>query len=463
MAKISFVFLLILVGSRAIAAPSCEDMAGQMIITNPPPEPSPKIGGVILFDTDFVSANGKETTAEKLAEVRRIINKYNNPAGGIPRFVSTDNEGGGPPATKAERALWKSSKHTAGRPSSVQRLNSLQGFTDMPYAYDMSSPKETEEKTFKMADELSRKEEGANGAGAGITMNFAPVADLCVDGNAIINGIKRCYASGAERVADHVVKSAVAQMSYDIIPSLKHFPGHGASEGDSHQGYAAVNKTYDQLWSEDISVYTNALPRITKADLNQQRQWNEWRVQNKRKPLPLIERNPSIMVGHLNFPNIPELGPKDSQLPASLNPAVVTGWLREKMGFKGLIVTDDIGAMKAITDKYSHLKATKMAIMAGNDQIILTNANGKPFTDADSQEAFLTSICADAPEGSDMLKQIETAYKRILQNKLAYNVMKPEQLDPEMDNLSDAELAAVGVELNSAGEATRMDESPATM
>jgi hypothetical protein len=130
MAKISLIFLMVLTGPLALAGPSCEKMVGQMIITNPPPEPHKDIGGVILFGTNFAGAHNIE-------DVQVIVNKYAHPAGGIPRFVSTDNEGGGPPASKAERDLFNRSHGAEGRPASVQRLNSLQGYHDMPYDFDM--------------------------------------------------------------------------------------------------------------------------------------------------------------------------------------------------------------------------------------------------------------------------------------------------------------------------------------
>jgi beta-N-acetylhexosaminidase len=305
-----------------------------------------------------------------------------------------------------------------------------------------------------MACELIHKEQGENSAGAGINMNFAPVADLCHEGNGVINGLKRCYSADPDRVAEHVYRSSVAQMYYDILPTLKHFPGHGFSEGDSHAGFAEVKKSYEQLWNEDISVYAKALPRIVAQDRVNQEAWNRWRKENGLPAKPVVDRYPAIMVGHLNFCQIPELGKCDDkrnpQLPASLNPKVVTGWLREKIGHKGLIVTDDIGAMKAITDHWTSLQATILAIKAGNDQVILNNnfAQKKPFGNAQDQVKFMGDVCKAASQDAAMYQNIVASYGRIIENKRNYGIMDGGLVDPAVDELSIQQLSDASAELN---------------
>lgn len=406
MKKSNFIFIVaVLMLSTLAHGKSCEEMVGQMIITDPPPPPHKNIGGVIVFKSTL-----KYYKADNQTQIHDLMQQFGKNQGGIPRFVSFDQEGG-----------------------VVQRLNKDRGFKPI------DSPK-----TIGNSGDYSRAGywggiAGKQLSGVGGNMNFSTVADLCMDGNPVINDLDRCYSSDPEEVANYARENLLGNMYYDVLPTLKHFPGHGSTTNDTHLDYATIDKTEKQVRNEDMLPYSRILSTITELDKAQQLEWNKAHDQANK---PLVDRYPAVMVGHLTYPRIAGL----EDIPASLNRKVVTDWLRNGLGHKGLIVTDDIGVMKAIRNKYSVLEAAKMAIKAGNDQLIIKN-EGKPktFTTADDQARFLKQICAD----KDPLLQSEIAdsYVRILQNKKDFNVISAKQVSAELDFIPQTDLEQSVAEL----------------
>ena len=170
---------------------------------------------------------------------------------------------------------------------------------------------------------------------AGVNMDFAPVVDLSAGdaSNAIGD---RSYGTDPEQVARDAGAFAAGLRDAGILPTLKHFPGHGRASGDPHQ----------------TVVSTPPLQRLQRSDL---------------KPYELLSGRgeAAVMVGHLDVPGLTESG-----VPASLSPAAYR-YLRSRIGFDGLAVTDELGAMAAVNTRFTAPQAAVAAIAAGADVALL--------------------------------------------------------------------------------------------
>ncbi len=169
--------------------------------------------------------------------------------------------------------------------------------------------------------------------GLGINVNLGPVCDIATDPDAFL--YNRSLGQDAETTAQ-VVSAIVSLMNQEHIGSvLKHFPGYG-NNADTHTGIARDGRTLAELEGNDLLPFTAGIQAGCGA----------------------------VMVSHVIIEAL------DSELPASLSPAVHR-YLRETMGFTGVIMTDDL-VMQAITDRYGAGEAAVMAVLAGNDLLCST-------------------------------------------------------------------------------------------
>ena len=211
----------------------------------------------------------------------------------------------------------------------VQRLKGDHGFPETPSAEEMGkkTPGETKKSALLMGRNLKK---------LGINVNFAPVADMAVNPKSpAIGGIGRAFSANPKSAADHAAAFMGGLNEAGIIGSYKHFPGHGSSVADSHKKLTDVTET----WSE-----TELLP-----------------YRNLPKNAPIM-----VMTGHLMLRKL------DAEYPASLSRAITTGLLREKLGWQGVVVTDDL-EMDAIALFYSEKERVRLAIEAGVDIILFGN------------------------------------------------------------------------------------------
>lgn len=167
----------------------------------------------------------------------------------------------------------------------------------------------------------------------GIHMNFAPVVDVNTNPDNPIIG-NRSFGENHINVADKSTAFTLGLQSKHVLASAKHFPGHGDTATDSHHTLPAVDFTKQRLDSVELYPYRKNFA----AGLG------------------------SVMVAHLS---VPELESNES-LPSSLSKKIVTGLLKEEMGFKGLIITDALN-MKASANFDSPQEINLAAIIAGND------------------------------------------------------------------------------------------------
>jgi beta-N-acetylhexosaminidase len=177
----------------------------------------------------------------------------------------------------------------------------------------------------------------------GFNVDFAPVLDIAVDDSAD-NGLNGRYLGDS---AAQVIRLAGAYLEGlqrgGVIGFGKHFPGLGGSVADSHSNLPTINKSRDEILKQDLLPYVELFSKIN-ARLN------------------------ALMIAHAHYPAIDGPAP----LPSSLSKNIVTGLLRDDLGFRGLAITDDL-EMKAVTEGREVQEAAIMAIEAGNDMVLLTS------------------------------------------------------------------------------------------
>jgi beta-N-acetylhexosaminidase len=216
----------------------------------------------------------------------------------------------------------------------VQRLDDLDG--DLPSAREMAADLEPEQ-----VRELGR-ERGRAQAARGVTMNLAPTID--VSGRSAAIG-DRSFSDDPAAVATYAGAFAEGQREAGMFTVLKHFPGHGRADGDSHKG-RVTSPPLDDLRAADLEPYATLLGAGG----------------------PLADGRTGVLVGHLDVPGLTD------ELPSSLTPEVYT-LLRTEFGFDGLVLTDDLGAMDAVTDEFTLPEAVERALAAGADMALWSSGD----------------------------------------------------------------------------------------
>lgn len=174
----------------------------------------------------------------------------------------------------------------------------------------------------------------------GFTMNLAPVLDVNNNPSNPVIG-RRSYGDDPELVARLGSAYIRGLQGAGIVAVGKHFPGHGNTSVDSHLELPILPQSIEELERIELVPFRRAMAAPT--DLA------------------------AIMSAHIVFPAV-----DPSRAPATLSRPVMTGLLRERLGFRGLIVSDDLGAMKAITDNYTPGEAATRAVRAGVDMLIVS-------------------------------------------------------------------------------------------
>lgn len=210
----------------------------------------------------------------------------------------------------------------------------------------------------------------------GFNLNFAPVADIVTNPNNTEIG-DRAYSSDPETASMLVAAMVEGQKRNGMASCLKHFPGHGSTEGDSHENTVTSARTLEEL---------------------QQNEWLPFRA-------GIGQGAAFVMISHQTNENL-------SSLPASLSPEVVN-FLRQELGFEGIIITDSL-QMKAITGYYGADRAAVLALQAGADMLLMPNSVEKAYN----------GITAALESGELTWEQIDEKVLRILTAKYEYGIMK---------------------------------------
>ena len=214
----------------------------------------------------------------------------------------------------------------------------------------------------------------------GVNLNFAPCVDLEIDKSSkVIAGLQRAYSENPAVVISQARAVIQGHDKYGILTVLKHFPGHGSAAGDTHQGFVDVTKTYSQ---KELLPYKTLISEGLAH---------------------------GVLTAHVYDKNI------DSEFPASLSKKMIEGNLVNKLGFKGLVFTDDI-QMGALKNSFTLKETLKNAINAGNDVIIIgNNLTYDPEIAKKSVEMIYNLVkSGDIPEA-----RIDAAYGKIMEYKNA--------------------------------------------
>ena len=263
-----------------------------------------QLGGVLLFDRNV---DGSTQNISSPAQLRRLTADLQDAAGGG-LFIAVDQEGG-----------------------KVCRLKAANGFSPQPAAVELGASGLAASKAAAAtcADMLAE---------AGINLNFAPVVDLDSDPPSPIIGCHgRSFGPDPDTVSAHAQIWVAAHHARGIACCLKHFPGHGSAQADSHLGFVDASAT-----------------------------WTPQELEPYRRLIAAGFRD-AIMSAHLVLRQLDA-----SALPATLSRPILSDLLRQDLGFQGVICTDDL-QMGAIRQRWSIGQAVQKALLAGADMLVIGN------------------------------------------------------------------------------------------
>ena len=233
---------------------------------------------------------------------------------------------------------------------------------------------------------------GAELSALGINADFAPDVDVNSNPANPVIGV-RSFADDAQTVAAHGSAFVEALNDAGVISTLKHFPGHGDTDTDSHTGLPCINKTYAELKQNELIPF--------RACINAGSQM--------------------IMTAHIEYPQIETTTYTSKQtgeeiyLPATLSKTIITDILRVDMGYDGVVITDAM-EMDAISKHFDKYDAAKLAIEAGVDILLMpvdtTTAEG--FAEMDT---YISTLAQMANDGEISMDKIDAAVLRILKLK----------------------------------------------
>lgn len=294
-----------------------------------------KIGGIILFSENIDNPD----------QTKQLINEFNSMSS-LPLIVGVDEEG-----------------------RLVNRVNrkSSMNLTPLPNAIDIGKTNDAK-KAYKTGNYI-----GSYLNDLGFNLDFAPVADVNTNPNNPVIGI-RSFGSEPELVSRMVLEFSKGLQDANVVPVIKHFPGHGDTGLDSHNGSVQVMKTWEELKSIEWVPFKKAIDNGIEV----------------------------IMIGHIETPLISDTG-----LPSSLNSDIIQKALREELGFNGVVITDAL-EMGAIANYYNSSEAAIMAIDAGVDILLM------PSNFIDAYDGILSAI----KEGKISESRINESLYRILKLKV---------------------------------------------
>ena len=296
------------------------------------------VGGLIFFENNIQSR-------EQVEEMLKKQQEYSQERIGLPLFLSVDEEGG--QVTRIASAFG----------------NEVEIFPDISEIGALGNP----DQAYQLGEAI-----GEYLSDMGFNLDFAPVADVLANSeNTVVK--RRSYGSNPEIVSKMVISNLEGLQNHQVFGCVKHFPGHGATIGDTHQGYAYTDKSWEEL-KKDILPFQESI---------------DWGVK-------------FVMVGHISLPQV-----TGNDTPASLSSYVIGHLLRHELGYDGIVLTDALN-MKAVTDQYTASQAAVEAILAGNDMLLMPE---------DFHSAYQGIIDA-VKNGVISQERLEESLRRILKLKM---------------------------------------------
>lgn len=297
------------------------------------------VGGLIFFE-------GNLQSEQQISEMLKKQQAYSMERIGLPLFLSVDEEGG-----------------QVTRIASAPGIN-VEAFPDIS---EIGASQDVGQ-AFRLGDTV-----GGYLSRMGFNLDFAPVADVLTNpGNTVVK--RRSFGSDPQMVAEMVKGNLEGLKQRQVYGCVKHFPGHGATLGDTHQGYSYTDKSWEELRQTDLIPFQESI---------------SWGID-------------FVMVGHISLPQV-----TGDDIPASLSPYVIEELLRKEMGYGGIVLTDALN-MKAVADQYTSSQAAVGAILAGNDMILM------PLDFQSAYQGVLDAIEA----GTITQERLDKSLERILKVKL---------------------------------------------
>ena len=209
----------------------------------------------------------------------------------------------------------------------------------------------------------------------GFNLDFAPVADVLSNPENTVVRV-RAFSQDPETVTAMCAAFSDGLQSGGVMACYKHFPGHGGTAEDSHEGFAQSPHAPEEFTVLDLPPFSDAAGREI----------------------------PFIMVGHITFPEVTR-----EETPASLSREIVTELLRDELGFRGVAITDSLD-MGAITQNYPAGEAAVQAVLAGEDMLLISDGFAEAYD----------AVTAAVADGTIPGERLDEAVGRILRVKLAW-------------------------------------------
>lgn len=356
----AFALLLALCAPGPASGQTIEDMAGQMVmvgfqgasVSDPGVRAvraqiaAGEVGGVIYLRPNI----------DSLAEVKAMNMAFRAARPWSPPLIAIDQEGG-----------------------QIRRLTSEVGFDEIASARAIGRGRV--EAAREIYGDLAERL-----AALGFNVNFGPVVDLALNpDNPIIARYERAFGVNPVRVAQMAGAFIEGHRAAGVGTALKHFPGHGSSEGDTHEGFVDVTGVWEEV---ELEPYRRLIGEGL-ADM--------------------------VMVAHIFNGRV--AGGGDIELPASLSPQWIEGVLRTELGFDGVVISDDM-EMSAVRAHFGLRETVVRAVMAGNDIILFSNSAAY---DPQLGTDIYTILVEEARADPRFAARIEESYRRIGAYKAGLN------------------------------------------
>lgn len=341
--------------AQGALAQSLADMAGQMVMVGFAGKSADDKGVLAVRDDLAAGRIGGVMFLRRNVGDRQSVRAINAELAaaapkGLPALISLDQEGG-----------------------RITRLTPAVGFVETPTAASLGRGGDLD---------VASRDYGAMARSLhdwGFNLNFGPVVDLNLNpDNPIIARYNRAYGADPALVAAFGARFVEAHRLSGVLTALKHFPGHGSSLGDTHEGFVDVTGRWQPV---ELEPY-RALIAAGLVDM--------------------------VMVSHLYHADFAT--PGEPELPASLSPVWISDVLRGKLGFRGVVVTDDL-EMGAVRSHFGLRDRIVRAVLAGNDILLFSN------TAAYRSEigAQIQRILVESAEADPRVKaRIVESYQRIV-------------------------------------------------
>ena len=309
------------------------------------------LGGVIYF-----AWSNNVNNPEQIVGLSNGLQQAAKDSVGTPLLISTDQEHGivtriGPPATQFPGAM------------------AIGATFNSDLAYEAAN--------------ISGQELRA----LGINQNFAPVADVNVNPDNPVIGV-RSYSSNPQHASDMVAAQVNGYLTDgNVSPTVKHFPGHGDTDVDSHLGLPVITHTYEEWQQLDAPPFAAAIDAGVET----------------------------VMTAHIQFPAL-----DPSLRPATLSEPILTGLLRDELGYDGVVITDSL-QMEGIRTEYGDDRVPVMALLAGADMLLM------PMDIEVAYNAVLEAV----DTGEISRHRLNQSVARILRLKYSMGLFEGTYTDPE--------------------------------